>query len=106
MNQFIIVGKVVTKPELKKTSSGNSYLNLVVEEERGYKNQEGNYDIDRYSILLWKKLAEECVDKIKKDAYVAVKGHLSSKNNDKDGITYYNADLTADKIVFAYDVTK
>jgi len=105
MNQFIIVGKVVGQPELKKTSSGNSYLNLVVEEERGYKNQEGNYDIDRYQILLWKKLAEECVNKIKADAYVAVKGHLTSNNNQKDDVTYYNADLTADKIVFAYDLS-
>jgi len=105
LNQFIIVGKVVAKPELKKTSGGNSYLNLVVDEERSYKNQDGNYDIDRYQILLWKKLAEECVDKIKKDAYVAVKGHLTSKNNEKDGITYYNAELTADKIVFAYDLS-
>ena len=101
LNQVIIAGVVKEEPLLKKTSSGLHYANLIVEVKKEFRNTEGNYDSDVFSILLWRSVAEHCISICKEGNLVAIKGRLqSSLFNREDGSVFYNYEIIADKVFF------
>lgn len=97
MNQFTIVGRIAEKPIIKESASGNRYCQLLVEEERPYRNASGDYDKDVYSITLWKGLTEE---NFKEGDLIGIRGRLQSSNFEKDGTIYYRVDFIAEKLTF------
>ena len=99
LNQVIIAGIVKETPILKETNAKNHYANLLLEVQREYRNNEGNYDIDVFNVLVWRNIAEQCVEICKEGNMVAVKGRLqSSVYNREDGSVFYNYDIMAEKV--------
>ena len=99
MNQFILVGKVQEKPTMNETANGIKFSSFVINSKRDYKNSDGTYDSDLYKITLWKDLAENTKDLLKKGALVGVKGRINANNLEKeDGTTYYNSDLVGERV--------
>ena len=46
LNQSILVGRLVTDPELRETEKGNKVTNIILAVNRSYKNINGEYDTD------------------------------------------------------------
>ena len=97
MNTFILLGRIVDRTELKETTSGNKYRELVVRERRPYKNADGDYDYDTHEITLWKTLASEDYP-VGQD--VMIRGRIQSYDYMKDEKMYHNPQLVAERISF------
>ena len=101
LNQCVLVGKVKELPVIKQTSSGNSLAQLVLEVDRNFRNADGTLSTDLFQVTLWRGIAESCIDVLKSNDLIAVKGRLQASvyENDKHK-TYYNAEVVAEKVSF------
>lgn len=101
LNQCVLVGKVKEMPVIKKTANGIANATLLLDVERGFRNANGEVDIDTFSITLWRGVAEECMSICTPGSLIGVRGRLQanvhSANND---VTYYNAEVIAEKVSF------
>ena len=100
MNQIILVGRVIAKPSIRETSSGNKVVHLLLEVTRPYKNAEGDYENEVFDVTLWKSLAEEAEKRIEENMSVGIKGRLAANNYLKENEVYYRSDVVAEKITF------
>ena len=66
LNQTVIVGRLVKEPELRETENGNKVTNITLAVPRSYKNMNGEYETDFISCVLWKGIAENTVEYVKK----------------------------------------
>jgi single-strand DNA-binding protein len=46
LNQAIVVGRILEKPELRETNDGKQMTNIVLEVKRSFKNDKWEYDTD------------------------------------------------------------
>ena len=100
LNQAVIVGRIVKDPELRSTTNGK-VSNITLAVPRSYKNQEGNYDTDFISCVLWKGVAENTVEYCKKGDLVGVKGRLQTrKYEDSEEKFRHVTELIAEKVTF------
>ena len=99
MNYVVLVGKVVTRPELRETTNGSMVASLEVEVERNFPNSEGKYETDVFLVTLWKGLAEASRDNCEVDSVVGVKGRLIAKQFDtKEGSKFHYCEIVAEKL--------
>jgi single-strand DNA-binding protein len=92
MNQVILVGRLVSDPELHVLDNGMkvSTINLAV--KRSFKSGENNqYETDFFKCTLWSGIAEATVSYCRKGYTVGIKARLQQRNYLQD-----------DKIVFSY----
>ena len=100
LNQSVIVGRVVRDPELKETESGNKVTNLTLAVPRSYKNVNGEYDTDFISCVLWKGVAENTVEYVRKGDLVGIKGRLQTRTIELEDHNQHMMELVAEKVTF------
>ena len=101
LNQAVLVGRIVKEPELKETSNGTKVTNITLAVPRSYKNNEGQYDTDFISCVLWKGVAERTTQYCKKGDLVGVKGHIATRIVENENETYHNyTEVIAEKVTF------
>ena len=100
LNQSVIVGRVVRDPELNQTENGNKVTNLTLAVPRSYKNINGEYDTDFISCVLWKGVAENTVEYVKKGDLVGVKGRLQTRTIEAEEHNQHIMELVAEKVTF------
>lgn len=100
LNQMVIVGRLVREPELKETENGKRVTNITLAIPRSYKNAEGEYDTDFLDVTLWNGVAENTVEYVKKGDLLGIKGRITSKSIDTDGVSKNEMILVAEKITF------
>ena len=100
LNTFVIVGKVAAVPEIKRTVNGNVVANMIVEADRSFRNENGEITKDLFKIILWRGIAEECAAVCGPGSLVAVKGRLQSDVHEKDGRSWYNTEIVAEKVSY------
>lgn len=98
MNVFVVCGKVVELPVLKKTANGTNYATMVLDLVRPYLNSNSTYDHDRIAVTLWKGIAETTSDTCKVNDVVAVKGRIQTYCVEKENQTYYNYEFIAEHV--------
>ena len=79
LNQTVIVGRLVSKPETKELEEGKKVANLTLAVPRSYKNENGEYDTDFIDCTLWNGIAESTAEYCNKGDLIGVKGRLESK---------------------------
>ena len=84
LNQTVIVGRLVKDPELRETENGNKVTNITLAVPRSYKNVNGEYDTDFISCVLWKGIAENTVEYVKKGDLIGIKGRIQTRNYEVD----------------------
>lgn len=103
-NHIIIVGTILQTPEIKITSSGLKYANLLVDTQRGFRNSDGEYDHDVLSCTMWRGMVENSLPYCKKGSVVGIKGRIQSHPyTNEDGKTYYNYDIIIEKISYIFN---
>ena len=80
MNQSLIVGRIVSDPELIETEKGK-VSNITLAVQRAFKNANGEYETDFFPISLWNNIAESTSQYCRKGDLVGIKGRLQSKDN-------------------------
>ncbi len=101
LNQTVLVGRIVKDPELRETDSGNKVTNITLAVPRNYKNINGEYDTDFISCVLWKGIAENTVNYVKRGDLVGIKGHIQSRNIDLDNdVKKSIVEVVAEKVTF------
>ncbi|MGD9761697.1 MAG: single-stranded DNA-binding protein [Candidatus Izemoplasmatales bacterium] len=102
MNQVILVGRLVSDPELTVLDNGMkvSTINLAV--KRGFKSGESNqYETDFFKCTLWSGIAEATVSYCRKGYTVGIKARLQQKNFIQDGkIILSYPEIIVEKISF------
>lgn len=73
LNQTVIVGRLVREPELRETENGTKVTNITLAVPRSYKNVDGEYETDFISCVLWKGIAENTVEYVKKGDLLGIK---------------------------------
>ena len=101
LNQVVMVGRLVSDPEIKVLENGNKVSNITIAVPRSFKNENGEYDTDFVSCTLWKGVAESTAEYCKKGDLLGVKGRLQTDNyTDKLGENKVSLKVVAEKITF------
>ncbi len=105
LNQAVIVGRIVSTPEMKE-ESGKKYSNLVLAVPRSYKNENGEYDTDFLECTIWKGIAESVCEYCMKGDLVGIKGRLENKTIEIDGKKETKMNIVAEKITYLSSKSK
>lgn len=101
LNQTVLVGRLVKDPELRETDNGNKVTNITLAVPRSYKNINGEYDTDFIPCVLWKGIAENTAEYVKKGDLIGVKGHLQTRSIELDeNIKKQAVEIIAEKVTF------
>lgn len=101
LNQVIMVGRLVSKPEVKELESGKKVSNITIAVPRSYKNENGEYDTDFIDCVLWNIVAQNTTEYCNKGDTIGVKGRLQTRNIEKeDGIKEKITEVVAEKVTF------
>ena len=101
LNQTVLVGRLVSDPELRETDNGNKVTNITLAVPRSYKNVNGEYDTDFIPCVLWKGIAENTAEYVKKGDLIGIKGHLQTRNLELDeNIKRQSVEIIEEKVTF------
>ncbi|MFA5603624.1 MAG: single-stranded DNA-binding protein [Bacilli bacterium] len=101
LNQTVIVGRLVREPELRETENGTKVTNITLAVPRSYKNTDGEYETDFISCVLWKGIAENTVEYVKKGDLLGVKGRLQTRSFQVDDSSKKQVtEVIAEKVTF------
>lgn len=99
LNQIVIVGRLVSDPQLIESEEKVSHITLAV--PRSYKNEKGEYDTDFIDCILWNAIAENTVEYCRKGDLIGVKGRVQSKEiENEDGTKNRIMQIVAEKVTF------
>jgi len=89
LNRVFIMGNLGFPPELMESKGGRSYARLRIATERSWVNADEvrETNTDWHSVFVWGKLAEICVEHLRKGAVVFVQGYLSYWQSEGDKVT-------------------
>ena len=100
-NYFILIGRVARDVEIRMTSDGRHVLNVTIAVQRPFRNSNGDYETDFFTITLWESMAEVAAENFKKGSTIGIKGRLSQKKVTLDnGVAVNTAELVGERIVF------
>ena len=72
LNQIVIVGRLVRKPELNETENGKKVSTITLAVPRSFKNMQGEYDVDFIDCTLWETVASSTVEYCNKGDIIGV----------------------------------
>jgi single-strand DNA-binding protein len=100
MNYCILIGNVGKDLELKATQSNISYCQFSLAVQRPFKNEDGESETDWFSVVVWRKLAENLVKYQGKGSKIAVQGRLSTRSYETENGNRYITEIVADNIEY------
>lgn len=101
VNQVVMVGRLVSEPEIKETENGIKFTNLTIAVPRSYKNAQGEYETDFIDCVLWKDVAENTCEYCKKGDLLGVRGRVQMRTiESKEGDSIRKMDIVAERITF------
>jgi single-strand DNA-binding protein len=106
LNQIVLVGRLVKKPEVIKTENDKEYSNITLAVPRSYKNENGEYETDFVDCVLWNGVASQTAEYCKKGDLIGVKGRVQTSNYEKDGEVRKSMQVVAEKVTFLSSKSK
>ena len=101
LNRVILMGRLVSDPELKTTPTGASVTNFRIAVDRSYVKQGEERKADFIDIVCWRQTAEFVCRYFGKGAMIAVEGQLQTRTYQaKDGTNRYVVEVVADNVSF------
>lgn len=96
VNKVIIVGNLGGTPESNTTKTGKMVANFSVATQ-GFKEEETTW----HKVVVWDKLAENCVKYLGKGRQVYVEGRLQTRSyENKNGDKQYVTEIVANEVKF------
>ena len=100
MNHIVTIGRLTKDPELRYTPNGVAVGSFTVAVDRPINNDNGEREADFIPIVVWRKLAENCANRLRKGQLVAVEGRLQIRTYEKDGQYRRIAEVVASEVKF------
>lgn len=101
LNQVLLIGRLVKKPELRSSETGSLYLKATLAVQSNYKNKDGDYETEFLEFTAFGKVAENTATYCDKGSLINVLGSLTNNiYKDKNGVTHYQVSIIANKINF------
>ncbi len=101
LNRVILMGRLVSDPELKNTTSGISVTSFRIAVDRSYVKAGAERQADFFDIVAWRNTAEFVCRNFSKGALIAVDGQLQSRQYQaKDGTNRTVVEVVADNVSF------
>ena len=102
LNKIILMGRLCTNPELRRTGSGTAVTSFSLACDRDFKSQSGDKETDFIEVVAWKKTAEFVSKYFSKGRMAVVEGRLQIRDwTDKAGNKRTTAEVVADNVYFA-----
>lgn len=102
MNQIVLVGRLVKKPELKESENGRKVSVITLAVQRSFKNMNGEYDTDFIDCITFENVAYNTAEYCNKGDVVGVKGRVQSRLSDDK----YKLEIVAEKVTFLSQARK
>lgn len=97
LNRVILMGRLVSDPELKTTDTGISVTSFRIAVERSYVKQGEERKADFIDIVCWRNIAEFVCKYFNKGSLIGIDGKLQSRTYQaKDGTNRYVVEVVAD----------
>ena len=101
LNKIILMGRLCTNPELRRTGSGTAVTSFSLACDRDFKSQSGEKETDFIEVVAWKNTAEFVSKYFSKGRMAVVEGRLQLRDwTDKDGNKRRSAEVVADNVYF------
>ena len=101
VNQIVLVGRLVKKPELKLTETGKKISVITLAVPRNYKNINGEYETDFLDCTLWTTIAENTNEYCETGDMLGVRGRLQTRIIEaEDGTKKKKTEIVAEKVTF------
>lgn len=100
LNQIVLVGRLVSNPEIKELENGKKVSNITLAIPRSYKNVNGEYDTDFVKCSLWQMIAENTAEYCKKGDMIGVKGRVETRTYEDDDGKHTVQEVVAEKVTF------
>lgn len=101
LNQVVLVGRLVKKPELRLTENGKKTSTITLAVPRNYKNINGEYETDFLECTLWTNVAENTSEYCQSGDMVGVKGRIQTRViTTQDGAKKKKTEIVAEKVTF------
>ena len=98
-NRVILVGRMVSDPELKYTPSGVAVANFRIAVDRPFANKQGERETDFISIVAWRQSAEFAANYLTKGRLVLAEGRLQVRSwTTQDGQKRWATEVVADNV--------
>lgn len=92
LNQIVIVGRMVSDPQINETENGRKVTTITLAVPRSYKNENGEYETDFIPCDLWNGIATNTCEYCRKGDLLGIKGRIQSKEN--------KIEIIAEKVTF------
>ena len=101
LNRVIIMGRLVSNPELKTTPSGVNVTTFRIAVDRNYVKSGEERKADFFDVVCWRQTADFVCRYFCKGSLIAVEGQLQSRTYQaKDGSNRYVVEIVADSVYF------
>ena len=100
INSTVLVGRLVSDPELYETENGKKVARIMLAVPRSYKNMNGEYDTDFIGCKLWQGVAQSATNYCKKGDVLGVRGRIQTSNYETEEGTKYFTEVVAENITF------
>lgn len=101
LNQVMLIGRLVKKPELRESEGGLNYLKASIAVQSHYKNKDGNYEVEFIEFTAFGKTAQNTAKYCDKGSMINVIGTLTNNvYTDKKGVNHYQLSVIANKVNF------
>ena len=101
LNQVVLVGRLVSKPELELTENGKKKSRITLAVPRSYKNMDGEYDTDFLDCTLWTNVAENTTEYCSTGDMIGIKGRIQSRVIEgQDGAKKKKTEIIAERVTF------
>lgn len=103
LNKVMIIGNVGADPEMRYTADGNALTSFRVAANFNYTSPAGerHEETEWFSVVAWRKLAEQCSQFLQKGRRVYVEGRLRTRSWDTpDGQKRFRTEVIANRVLF------
>lgn len=80
LNRVVLIGRLTRDPEMKYTPAGVAVAQMGIAVQRFTKNETGDYDVDFFDVVAWRRTAEFAANYLKKGRLVSVDGRLQTRS--------------------------
>lgn len=80
LNRIVLIGRLTRDPEMKYTPQGVPVATMGLAVNRFSKDAEGNYEVDFFDIVAWRRSAEFASNYLTKGRLVSVDGRLQTRS--------------------------
>jgi single-strand DNA-binding protein len=99
INKAVITGNLTNDPIDSYTSAGTCVIRMNVAVNRGIRDGK-DQGADFIPVTAWGRIAESCLEWLRKGSKVAVEGSIKVGMYKKDGQQHYKTEIVAQQILF------